>query len=143
MCVCVCKFFWPFVEQLHYLRLPKDIKDRHVMLMDATMATGAAAMMAIRVLLDHDVPEENIYLLSLIMAVSGMSMCIGQISVQLLTTLNMLLKVFLSSTKLRLHALKRMKAFIDILLMIFFVSRPRLAVTSESTLLKLYCRMPV
>jgi len=39
--------------------------------MDATMATGAAAMMAIRVLLDHDVPEENIYLLALIMAVSG------------------------------------------------------------------------
>ena len=41
--------------------------------MDATMATGAAAMMAIRVLLDHDVPEENILLLSLIMAVSGES----------------------------------------------------------------------
>jgi uridine kinase len=57
--------------ELHYLRLPKDIKDHHVMLMDATMATGAAAMMAIRVLLDHDVPEENIYLLSLIMATSG------------------------------------------------------------------------
>lgn len=35
------------------------------------MATGAAAMMAIRVLLDHDVPEENILLVSLIMAVSG------------------------------------------------------------------------
>ena len=28
--------------------------------MDATVATGAAAMMAIRVLLDHDVKEENI-----------------------------------------------------------------------------------
>jgi len=41
------------------------------MLMDATMATGAAAMMAIRVLLDHDVPQENIYLLALIMAESG------------------------------------------------------------------------
>jgi uridine kinase len=41
------------------------------MLMDATVATGAAAMMAIRVLLDHDVPEENILLLSLIMAESG------------------------------------------------------------------------
>jgi len=38
------------------------------------MATGAAAMMAIRVLLDHDVPEENILLLSLIMACSGESM---------------------------------------------------------------------
>ena len=41
------------------------------MLMDATVATGAAAMMAIRVLLDHDVPEENILLLSLLMAESG------------------------------------------------------------------------
>ena len=28
--------------------------------MDATVATGAAAMMAIRVLLDHDVPEVRI-----------------------------------------------------------------------------------
>ena len=43
--------------ELYYLRLPKDIKDYHVILMDATVATGAAAMMAIRVLLDHDVPE--------------------------------------------------------------------------------------
>ncbi|KAJ8305889.1 hypothetical protein KUTeg_016434 [Tegillarca granosa] len=57
--------------ELHYLRLPKDIKESHVMLMDATVATGAAAMMAIRVLLDHDVPEENITLLSLLMADSG------------------------------------------------------------------------
>ncbi|CAG2110856.1 unnamed protein product [Medioppia subpectinata] len=57
--------------ELYYLRLPKDIKDYKVMLMDATVASGAAAMMAIRVLLDHDVPEENIFLLSLLMAVSG------------------------------------------------------------------------
>lgn len=59
------------VLQLYYLRLPKDIKDYMVMLMDATVATGAAAMMAIRVLLDHDVPEENILLASLLMAESG------------------------------------------------------------------------
>ena len=57
--------------QLHYLRLPKDIKDSFVMLMDATVATGAAAMMAIRVLLDHNVPEENITLCSLLMGDSG------------------------------------------------------------------------
>ena len=42
-----------------------------VILMDATVATGAAAMMAIRVLLDHDVPERNINLVSLLMAESG------------------------------------------------------------------------
>jgi len=57
--------------ELYYLRLPKDIKDYQVILMDATVATGAAAMMAIRVLLDHDVPEENINLVSLLMAESG------------------------------------------------------------------------
>lgn len=39
--------------------------------MDATVATGAAAMMAIRVLLDYDVPEENIQLVSLLMAEIG------------------------------------------------------------------------
>jgi len=57
--------------ELYYLRLPKDIKDYKVILMDATVATGAAAMMAIRVLLDHEVPEENIILVSLLMAESG------------------------------------------------------------------------
>lgn len=57
--------------ELYYLRLPKDIRDYRIILMDATVATGAAAMMAIRVLLDHDVPEENILLCSLLMAVSG------------------------------------------------------------------------
>lgn len=57
--------------QLYYLRLPKDIRDCRVILMDATVATGAAAMMAIRVLLDYDVPEENIQLVSLLMAEIG------------------------------------------------------------------------
>ncbi|KAM8713844.1 hypothetical protein ACLKA7_014070 [Drosophila subpalustris] len=57
--------------ELYYLRLPKDIKDYKVILMDATVATGAAAMMAIRVLLDHDVPEQNIILASLLMAEIG------------------------------------------------------------------------
>merc|ERR1719427_617195 len=57
--------------ELYYLRLPRDIKDYQVILMDATVATGAAAMMAIRVLLDHDVPEQNINLVSLLMAESG------------------------------------------------------------------------
>lgn len=63
---------WKFlVFQLYYLRLPKDIKDYRVILMDATVATGAAGIMAIRVLLDHDVPEENIMLVSLLMAEIG------------------------------------------------------------------------
>ncbi|KAB7495566.1 Uridine-cytidine kinase-like 1 [Armadillidium nasatum] len=57
--------------ELYYLRLPKDIKDYHIFLMDATVATGAAAIMAIRVLLDHEVPEENISLCSLLMTEQG------------------------------------------------------------------------
>merc|ERR1712183_518910 len=57
--------------ELYYLRLPKDIKDYRIILMDATVAIGVAAMMAIRVLLDHEVPEENINLVSLLMAESG------------------------------------------------------------------------
>lgn len=63
--------FMGYVLQLYYLRLPKDIKDYRVILMDATVATGAAAIMAIRVLLDHDVAEENVLLVSLLMAESG------------------------------------------------------------------------
>lgn len=59
--------------ELYYLRLPKDIKDYKIILMDATVATGAAALMAIRVLLDHDVPEENVMLCSLLMADAGVN----------------------------------------------------------------------
>ena len=40
-----------FPVQLHYLRLPKDLSEDHVILMDCTVSTGAAAMLAIRVLL--------------------------------------------------------------------------------------------
>ncbi|XP_070797921.1 uridine-cytidine kinase-like 1 isoform X3 [Pituophis catenifer annectens] len=57
--------------ELHYLRLPKDISEDHVILMDCTVSTGAAAMMAVRVLLDHDVLEDKIFLLSLLMAEMG------------------------------------------------------------------------
>ncbi|XP_041043257.1 uridine-cytidine kinase-like 1 isoform X1 [Carcharodon carcharias] len=57
--------------ELHYLRLPKDISEDYVILMDSTVSTGAAAMMAVRVLLDHDVQEDKIFLLSLLMAEMG------------------------------------------------------------------------
>lgn len=83
--------------QLHYLRLPKEISEDYVILMDSTVSTGAAAMMAVRVLLvrgwlggwgtgdplgpaafscprvpqDHDVQEDRIFLLSLLMAEMG------------------------------------------------------------------------
>ncbi|XP_061560258.1 uridine-cytidine kinase-like 1 isoform X3 [Phycodurus eques] len=57
--------------ELHYLRLPKDISEDFVILMDSTVSTGAAALMAVRVLLDHDVAEDKIFLLSLLMAETG------------------------------------------------------------------------
>ena len=42
--------------QLHFLRLPPNISRCHVILMDATIATGAAAIMAIRILLVTHLP---------------------------------------------------------------------------------------
>ncbi|TNN45427.1 Uridine-cytidine kinase-like 1 [Liparis tanakae] len=57
--------------ELHYLRLPKDISEDFVVLMDSTVSTGAAALMAVRVLLDHDVAEDKIFLSSLLMAEMG------------------------------------------------------------------------
>ncbi|CAH8602080.1 unnamed protein product [Schistosoma guineensis] len=57
--------------ELHYIRLPRGIKDCFVILMDATVATGAAAIMAMRILVEHDVPEDKIILISLIMASQG------------------------------------------------------------------------
>ncbi|CAD5110994.1 DgyrCDS345 [Dimorphilus gyrociliatus] len=73
--------------ELHYIRLPKDIGEHHVFLLDPTVATGAAAIMAIRILLDHDVPEDQIMLLSLIMAEVGVhSIAYAFPKVKLVTT---------------------------------------------------------
>nr|CAB3267486.1 uridine-cytidine kinase-like 1 [Phallusia mammillata] len=73
--------------ELHYIRVPRKIHEDHVILMDATVATGAAAMMAIRVLLDHDVKEENILLVSLLMAETGVhSVAYAFPRVQIITT---------------------------------------------------------
>jgi uridine kinase len=55
-----------------YCKLPTDIASRRVLLMDPMIGTGATAMMAIRVLLDHNVPEENIIFLSLMAAPTGL-----------------------------------------------------------------------
>lgn len=45
--------------QLHYLRLPKDISEDYVILMDSTVSTGAAALMAVRVLLVRPPPPPS------------------------------------------------------------------------------------
>ena len=60
-----------FIFKLHFLRLPSDIHKSIVLLLDVTIATGAAAIMAIRVLLDHHVEEQSIIVVSLITTVQG------------------------------------------------------------------------
>lgn len=47
--------------ELHYLKLPPQL-DEHsmVMLLDPQMSSGGAALMAVRVLVDHGVQEERI-----------------------------------------------------------------------------------
>ena len=46
--------------ELHYLKLPEDISTHtNVLLLDPQMASGGAALMAVKVLVDHGVPEER------------------------------------------------------------------------------------
>lgn len=45
---------------------------RDLLIQDATVGTGAASLMAIRVLRDHDVPEENIIFLTFLAAPAGL-----------------------------------------------------------------------
>ncbi|KAM0323541.1 hypothetical protein ACHAQA_008822 [Verticillium albo-atrum] len=49
--------------ELHYLKLPNQIqKSESVLLIDTQMASGGAALMAVQVLVDHGVAQENIVL---------------------------------------------------------------------------------
>ncbi|EGC30484.1 uridine kinase [Dictyostelium purpureum] len=56
--------------QLFYEKLP-DLTDSHVLVLDPTIATGASSEMAIRVLLDHGVPENKIIFVSVITSLKG------------------------------------------------------------------------
>ncbi|KAN0034382.1 hypothetical protein ACTFIV_000888 [Dictyostelium citrinum] len=55
---------------LFYEKLP-DVSDSHVLVLDPTIATGASSEMAIRVLLDHGVPENKIIFVSVIASLKG------------------------------------------------------------------------
>lgn len=57
--------------ELINLYLPENIHRYKVLLIDATVNTGAVAMMAIRALLNQDIPEENILFVSLFMTRTG------------------------------------------------------------------------
>eukprot|EP00877_Chromochloris_zofingiensis_P004396 jgi/Chrzof1/13958/Cz08g19120.t1 len=58
-------------EDLIYEKLPSDISDRFVMLLDPVLSTGNSAARAIQVLLDKGVPEEKIFFLCIIAAPEG------------------------------------------------------------------------
>ncbi|CAK3832657.1 Uracil phosphoribosyltransferase [Lecanosticta acicola] len=57
--------------RLFYDKLPEDIRDRWVLLLDPMLATGGSALMAVDVLLSKGVPEERILFLNLIASPEG------------------------------------------------------------------------
>ncbi|KAE8694406.1 Uridine kinase-like protein 1 [Hibiscus syriacus] len=58
-------------KQLIYEKLPKDISERHVLLLDPVLGTGNSASHAIELLLRKGVPESHIIFLNLISAPEG------------------------------------------------------------------------
>ncbi|GFY87321.1 uridine kinase/uracil phosphoribosyltransferase 1 [Actinidia rufa] len=58
-------------KQLIYEKLPKDISERHVLLLDPVLATGNSANHAIELLIQKGVPESHIIFLNLISAPEG------------------------------------------------------------------------
>ncbi|XP_011097715.1 uridine kinase-like protein 3 isoform X2 [Sesamum indicum] len=58
-------------QQLIYEKLPTDISDRHVLLLDPILGTGNSAVQAISLLIKKGVPESNIIFLNLISAPQG------------------------------------------------------------------------
>ncbi|KAF9604246.1 hypothetical protein IFM89_004952 [Coptis chinensis] len=58
-------------KQLIYEKLPNDISERHVLLLDPVLATGNSAGQAIELLIQKGVPESHIIFLNLISAPEG------------------------------------------------------------------------
>jgi len=74
--------------QLLVCDLQSSIKEKHVLLVDTVISTGSVAIMAIKVLLDHNVKEENITFLSLLSSPKGLYMISKTFPKVKLTTLN-------------------------------------------------------
>eukprot|EP01108_Squamamoeba_japonica_P003184 TRINITY_DN261_c0_g1_i1.p2 TRINITY_DN261_c0_g1~~TRINITY_DN261_c0_g1_i1.p2 ORF type:complete len:246 (+),score=116.32 TRINITY_DN261_c0_g1_i1:40-738(+) len=76
------------LPKLIYVKLPQDIQERKVLLLDPMLATGGSACRAIKVLVDHGVPEANIVFLNLIAAPEGIRrMKADYPKVQIITTM--------------------------------------------------------
>ena len=58
--------------RLHFASIPSQIDSSLVFLMDSSIASGATAMMAIKVLLESGIPQEKIIFLALVCAVEGL-----------------------------------------------------------------------
>ncbi|EJD00773.1 PRTase-like protein [Fomitiporia mediterranea MF3/22] len=58
--------------KLFYAKLPQDIANRYVLLLDPMLATGGSAIKAVEVLLSHGVPENRIIFVNLISAPEGL-----------------------------------------------------------------------
>lgn len=59
------------LPKLFYDKLPEDIADRYVFLLDPMLATGGSAKMAVEVLIARGVPQERIVFLNLIASPEG------------------------------------------------------------------------
>ncbi|KAF8421290.1 uridine kinase family-domain-containing protein [Tirmania nivea] len=58
--------------ELHFLKLPPALGDHRVLLLDPQVASGAGAIMAMQVLKDYGVKEENIILVTYLSSVTGL-----------------------------------------------------------------------
>lgn len=67
-------------KDIVYEKLPRDIAERHVLLMDPILATGNSACRAIQVLLEKGVDEGKVLFLSLIAAPEGIRKLCGTYS---------------------------------------------------------------
>lgn len=59
------------LPKLFYEKLPEDISERYVFLLDPMLATGGSAMMAVEVLLSRGVKMDRIFFLNLLAAPEG------------------------------------------------------------------------
>jgi len=57
--------------KLYYEKLPADIANRWVLLLDPMLATGGSAIMAVEVLKSKGVPEDRIFFLNLLATPTG------------------------------------------------------------------------
>uniref|UniRef100_A0A6B2L3U9 Uridine-cytidine kinase n=1 Tax=Arcella intermedia TaxID=1963864 RepID=A0A6B2L3U9_9EUKA len=73
--------------RLFFHRLPQDVSDYTVVLLDPTLGSGNTLIMAIRVLLDHGFREENIIFVCLIACKVGLSNVLCRHKIHIVTAM--------------------------------------------------------